>query len=70
MKAAGNVQVELVGPGDDCMVSSRRGDIWTAFFGGYKDLPAGADALESVEVEGDEVVEEETVDLATEDVDL
>lgn len=65
-----NVQVELVRPGDDCVVSSARGDIRTAFLGRYKDLPARADALEGVEVEGDEVVEEETVDLPSEDVEL
>lgn len=52
------------------MVSSARRDIRTTFLGRYEDLPARADALEGVEVEGDKVVEEKTVDLPSKDVEL
>lgn len=65
-----NIQVELVRPGDDCVVSSARGDIRTTFLGGDKNLPARADALEGVEVEGHKIVEEKSVDLASEYVEL
>lgn len=65
-----NIQVELVRPGDDCVVSSACGNIRTTFLGGDKNLPTRADALKGVEIKSHKVVEEESVDLASEYVEL
>lgn len=65
-----NIQIELVCPGDDCVVSSACGDIRTTFHSWDKNFPTRADALEGVEVEGHEVVEEEAINLASEYVEL
>lgn len=69
-----NAQVESVGPGHDRVVGAggRRAALRRDLVFGVwqQDLPAAGRGLQRVEVKGDEVVEEEAFNLATEDVDF
>jgi len=69
-KKGRRIQVEFIRPSDNRVVCSACRHISSRFLRWYQNFPSRSGALQCVQIEGDQVVEEESIDLTPKDVQL